>query len=64
MVKVLHIRILKEWQVSYIPGMAEESKNDKYLICSKCRSKYTNYEEHISNRFGHTRLEERYDTCV
>ena len=44
--------------------MAEESKNDKYIICSKCRSKYINDEEHITKDFGYTRLEERYKTCV
>ena len=44
--------------------MAEESKHDKYIICSKCKSKYINDEEHISNDFGYTRLEERYKTCV
>ena len=44
--------------------MSEESKNDKYIICSKCKSKYINNEEHISNDFGYTRLEERYKTCV
>ena len=44
--------------------MAEESKTDKYIICSKCKSKYINDEEHIKNDFGYTRLEERYKTCV
>jgi len=44
--------------------MAEESKTDKYIICSKCKSKYINDEEHISKDFGYTRLEERYKTCV
>ena len=44
--------------------MAEESKNDKYMMCSKCRSKYINDEEHISKDFGYTRLEEIYKTCV
>ena len=44
--------------------MAEESKHDKYIICSKCKSKYINDEEHISNDFGYTRLEEIYKTCV
>ena len=44
--------------------MAEEGKNDKYIICSKCRSKYINDEEHIANDFGYTRLEMRYKTCV
>ena len=44
--------------------MAEESKNDKYSMCSKCRCKCINDEEHISKYFGYTRLEERYNTCV
>ena len=44
--------------------MTEEDKNDKYIICSKCRSKYINDEEHINKDFGYTRLEERYKTCV
>ena len=44
--------------------MTEEGKNDKYIICSKCRSKYINDEEHITKDFGYTRLEERYKTCV
>ena len=44
--------------------MAEESKHDKYIICSKCKSKYINDEEHISNDFGYTRLEERCKPCV
>ena len=48
----------------YIQEMAEESKDDIYIRCSKCRSKYINDEEHISKHFGYTRLEERYKTCV
>ena len=44
--------------------MTEEGKNDKYIICSGCTCKYINDEEHISNDFGYTRLEERYKTCV
>ena len=44
--------------------MTEEYNNDKYIICSKCRSKYINDEEHIANDFGYTRLEMRYKTCV
>ena len=27
--------------------MTEEGTNDKYIICSRCRSKYVNDEEHI-----------------
>ena len=44
--------------------MTEEHKKDKYIICSGCKSKYINDEEHISKNFGYTRLEERYKTCV
>ena len=40
--------------------MTEEGKNDKYIICSKCRSKYINDEENINKDVGYTRLEERY----
>ena len=35
--------------------MAEESKSDKCIICSKRRSEYINDEEHISKYFGYTR---------
>ena len=38
--------------------MAEENKGDKYIRCSKFRSKYINDEEHMSKDFGYTRLEE------
>ena len=44
--------------------MTEEAKNSKYIICSGCRSKYVDDEEHVNNDFGYTRLEERYKTCV
>ena len=44
--------------------MTEEGKNDKHIICSDCRSKYINDEEHINTDFGYTRLEMRYNTCV
>ena len=44
--------------------MAEEGKDDKYIRCSKCRSKSINDEEHTSKDVGYTRLEERYKTCV
>ena len=32
--------------------MTEENKNDTYIICSKCISKYINNEYHINNDFG------------
>ena len=44
--------------------MTEEDKNDKYVICSSCRSKYKNDGEHINKDFGYTRLEMIYKTCV
>ena len=44
--------------------MTEENKNYTTIICSKCRSKYINDEEHVNNDFGYTRLEGRYKTCV
>ena len=36
--------------------MTEEDKNDTYIICSDCRSKYINGEEHINTYFGYTIL--------
>ena len=44
--------------------MTEEGKNTKYIICSDCRFKYINDEEHINKDFGYTILEMRYKTCV
>ena len=44
--------------------MTEAGKNNKCIICSDCRCKYINDEEHINKDFGYTRLEERYKTCV
>ena len=44
--------------------MTEEAKHNKYIICSDCKCKYINDEEHIIKDFGYTRLEERYKTCV
>ena len=44
--------------------MAEQSEDNKYIKCSKCRMKYINDEEHIKSDFGYTRLNERYKTCV
>ena len=44
--------------------MTEEPDKDKYIICSDCKGKYINDEEHISKDFGYTRLEDRYKTCV
>ena len=36
--------------------MTEEAKHSKYIICSDCRSKYINDEEHINNDVGYTIL--------
>ena len=44
--------------------MTEEDTNDTYIICSDCRSKYINDEEHTHTDFGYTILEMRYKTCV
>ena len=44
--------------------MTEEGKNDKYIICSDCRSKCIDDEENINTDFEYTRLEMRYKTCV
>ena len=44
--------------------MTEEDKNDTYIMCSKCRSRYINDEEHINKCFGYTILEMIYKTCV
>ena len=44
--------------------MTEEGKDNTYIMCSDCRSKYIHDEEHIHKYFGYTILEERYKTCV
>ena len=44
--------------------MTEENNKDQYVICSNCRCKNINDEEHINKDLGYTRLEERYKTCV
>ena len=44
--------------------MAEEIKDDNYIRCSKCRSKYISDEEHVREDFGYTRLEGIYNMCV
>ena len=44
--------------------MTEEGKNNTYIICSKCRSKHINDEEHINNDFGYNRMGDRFKTCV
>ena len=42
----------------------EQSGEDKYIKCSKCKCKYMNDDNHIKNGFGFNRLNERYKTCV
>ena len=44
--------------------MAEQSGEDKFIRCSKCKCKYINDYEHIKKDFGYTRLEEQYKTCI
>ena len=44
--------------------MAEVSREDKYIRCSKCKCKYINDAEHIEVDFGYNRLDVRYKTCV
>ena len=44
--------------------MAEENKNEQHSICSNCRSKCINDEEHINNDFGYTILEMIYKTSA
>jgi hypothetical protein len=44
--------------------MAEQDKDTKYIICSRCKCKYINDDEHIKTDFGYTRLNEKYKTCV
>ena len=38
--------------------------NDKYIVCSKCKMKFINDDEHIKNDFGYNRLNIRYRNCV
>ena len=44
--------------------MAENNGQITYIVCSNCKCKYINDEEHINNDFGYTRLEMIYKTCV
>ena len=44
--------------------MTENNGQDTYIVCSNCKCKYINDEEHINKDFGYTRLEMRYKTCV
>ena len=44
--------------------MTEEINHIKHIVCSKCKCKCINDNEHVSTDFGYTRLEERDKTCV
>ena len=44
--------------------MTEQSGEDKYIKCSKCKCKYINDDKHIKNDFGFNRLNERFKTCT
>ena len=44
--------------------MTEQSGDDKYIKCSKCKCKYHNDDNHIKADFGYNRLNERFKTCV
>ena len=44
--------------------MTEQSGEDKYIKCSKCKCKYINDDKHIDNDFGFNRLGERYKSCT
>ena len=44
--------------------MTEQREADKYIQCSKCRSKYINDDEHIKSDFGFNRLNKIFKTCV
>ena len=44
--------------------MTEQSGEDKYIKCSKCKCKYINDDNHIRTDFGFNRLSERFKTCT
>ena len=44
--------------------MTAHNGQDTYIVCSNCKYKYINDEEHINKDFGYTRLDMRYKTCV
>ena len=43
--------------------MAEGCGNNKYIICSKCKCKYSNNGFNILKDFGYNRLGEQFKTC-
>ena len=42
----------------------EAESNNKYIVCSKCKMKLFNDDEHIKTDFGYNRLNIRYKQCV
>ena len=44
--------------------MAEQSEDNKYIKCSKCKMKYINDKEHIKSDFGYNRLGEQFKCCI
>lgn len=48
----------------YIQRMTEQSGEDKYIKCARCKCKYINNYEHVSKHFGYNRLDERFKTCI
>ena len=37
---------------------------EQHIICSRCKSKFINDDEHIKANFGYNKLGGRYKTCV
>ena len=44
--------------------MAEQSNDDQYIKCSRCKCNYHNNDDNIKLDFGHNRLGERFKNCV
>ena len=44
--------------------MTEQSGDDKYIKCSKCKCKYINDDENIEKEYGYNRLKIKFKTCV
>ena len=40
------------------------TRNDKYIKCSRRKCRYINDDEHIKYEFGYNRLSERFKTCA
>ena len=58
------IYYLKKWKDKYIHKMAEQTREEQYIKCSRCQMKYINNDDHIKKEFGYNRLNERYKTCI